>query len=90
LDKPTIDNAIEIEDDADAMTTWKLSQCPREYSREIVESVNAAQLAETHLPVAGGTLDQSAWWIELWLAFKSNVNRIEYERAEREKRRGRR
>lgn len=81
---------IEIEDDADAMTTWRLAECPRVFTRDIVEAVNAAQLAESHLPIAGGTLDQAAWWIELWMSLKNNINRIEYDRAERERNRGRR
>jgi hypothetical protein len=38
---------------------------------------------EHHLPVAGGLLDQSAWWFELRGLLKSEENRVQEEQAKR-------
>lgn len=90
VDMPSESNVIEIESSEDRSQFWKLTECPKRFTRDIVDAVNAAQLADSHLPVAGGTLDQSAWWIALWQTFRQSVNRIESESIEREQRRVRR
>lgn len=87
---PSETNVIEIELSEDRLQFWKLTDCPKRFTAEIVDAINAAQLADSHLPVAGGTLDQSAWWIALWQSFRQSVNRIETESIEREQRRVRR
>jgi hypothetical protein len=38
---------------------------------------------EHYLPVAGGLLDQSAWWFELRGLLKSEENRVQEEQAKR-------
>lgn len=38
------------------------------------------------LPVAGGLVDQSAWFIDVWQAMRSEHNRLEQEELERLKR----
>jgi hypothetical protein len=67
---------------------WTLAECPRRFVQEIVDEVNLAQLADNHLPATGGVLDQSAWWVELWLAFRSDCSQIDQDRIERERRHG--
>ena len=81
---PSESNALEIEDIEDPMTAWKLTQCPKRFTADVVEEVNLAQLADSHLPTAGGVLDQSAWWVECWLAFRSDSNQIESDKIRRE------
>jgi len=35
------------------------------------------------LPMAGGLLDQSAWFLDLWAAMTNEQNKIDAERMER-------
>lgn len=81
---PSESNALEIEDIGDPMTSWNLTQCPKRFTADVVEEVNLAQLADSHLPTTGGVLDQSAWWVECWLAFRSDSNQIESDKIRRE------
>ena len=81
---PSESNALEIEDINDPMAAWNLTQCPKRFTSDVVEEVNLAQLADSHLPTAGGVLDQSAWWVECWLAFRSDSNQIESDKIRRE------
>jgi len=83
-DKQTDVNCLEIADFEDVYSTWKLAECPRQYVADIVDAVNLSQLADSHLPTAGGVLDQSAWWVECWLAFRSDSNQIESDKIRRE------
>lgn len=76
---------IEIADASDAMQTWRLTTCPRKYVTEVVDAVNLAQLAESHLPVAGGVMEQCSWWVDLWMTFKGDMNQIEVDKSERER-----
>jgi hypothetical protein len=39
--------------------------------------------SEHHLPVAGGLLDQSAWWFELRQLLKAEENRVQDEQQKR-------
>ena len=87
IDKPTDLGSLEIQDVSDPSKTWSLTQCPRQFTAEIVDAVNLAQIAERHLPIAGGILDQSAWWVDCYMALKSDMNQIETDRLERERRR---
>lgn len=76
---------LEIADTDDAMTTWKLTECPRRFVADIVDAVNLAQLGESHLPVAGGVMEQCSWWVDLWMTLKSDMNQVEADKAERER-----
>jgi len=80
-------NCLEIADFEDEYSTWKLAECPRQYVADIVDAVNLSQLADSHLPVSGGMLDQSAWWLSCFMALKSDMNQIENDKIERERRR---
>lgn len=40
-------------------------------------------MADRHLPTAGGLLDQSAWFIDLWQTMNSEQALIDAERIER-------
>ena len=69
---------------------YVLEGCPKKAVQEIVTAVNLCGHADKgHLPVAGGILDQSAWFISFWERFSSEVARIDRERIEKQKRRGR-
>lgn len=62
-----------------------LSECPRTYvGNELTEAINVASLCgEGVLPVAGGLLDQSSWFLSLWQSLKSEESKIEAEQMER-------
>lgn len=78
---------MEITDLEDEYETWKLTECPRQYVADIVDAVNLAQLADSHLPVSGGVLEQSAWWVGCYMALRSDMNQIEADKIDRERRR---
>jgi hypothetical protein len=60
---------------------FRLEQCGRNYiGSEILQAINLAAMADRHLPQAGGVLDQSAWFIEVWNALTNEQNRIDAER----------
>ena len=65
---------------------YTIDQCPRQYvGNEMTEAVNIAGMCgDNRLPVAGGILDQSAWFMSLLGMLKSEENRIEIERIKRE------
>jgi hypothetical protein len=86
-DSPADGASIEIQDHDDPYKTWKLTECPRKFTQEIVDAVNMAQLAKHHLPSPGGLLDQSAWWMDCWMSLQSDLNQIEADKQERERRR---
>lgn len=63
-----------------------LAKCPRAYvDAGMTELVNLATLAlKGAYPVAGGTLDQSAWFIHAMQTLESDTNRIDNERHRRQ------
>lgn len=71
-------------DECDGNGSSLLSECPRKFvGQEMTEAINIAGLCGNGtLPVAGGLLNQSAWFLSLWQSLKSEVARIENERAE--------
>lgn len=50
---------------------------------ELIEDIQIVGASETHLPVAGGLLDQSAWWFELRNVLQSEERRIEEDKRRR-------
>jgi hypothetical protein len=62
-----------------------LQECPRRWiDQRIVEACNLAGIASKGLlPVSGGVLDQSAWFVSVWQMLESEQNRIDQERAKR-------
>ena len=61
-----------------------MTECPSKYiGRELIADIKVVTASEQHLPVAGGLLDQSAWWFELKTLLKSEENLIEAEKAKR-------
>lgn len=65
--------------------SWSLTECPRRFvGNAITETVNLISHAEKGvMPVAGGLLDQSAWFTEAWNRLTGEINRIDAERMER-------
>jgi len=63
---------------------WRLESCPREYlDSETWQAVMFAGDADRgHLPLPGGLLDQSAWFVELQRQLRSEVARVDAERME--------
>jgi hypothetical protein len=61
---------------------FKLKQCGRKYvDPYIVRAINMANNAERgFLPVAGGILDQSAWFVSLWSTLACEQSAINEER----------
>lgn len=46
----------------------------------MVESVRMFELADKgHLPIAGGLLDQSAWFVEAYRFYAADVDKIKAE-----------
>jgi hypothetical protein len=52
-------------------------------------AINVASYASKGvMPVAGGLLDQAAWFFDLWTTLESETNKIDSERLERFRRHG--
>ena len=63
---------------------YQVTECPSKYiGQELIQDIRIVTSTEQHLPVAGGLLDQSAWWFELKTLLKSEENVIENEKAKR-------
>lgn len=61
--------------------------CPRKYVRELNAVINLAAMADKGtLPIAGGILDQSAWFVDMWQLLGSEQNRIDSDRIDRARR----
>lgn len=63
----------------------QINECPRKYvGADVTEAVNVASLCSIGvLPSAGGLMDQSAWFVNLWQQLQSEQSAIEAEQAER-------
>ena len=63
---------------------FTVSECPAKFiGSELIQDIQVVSACEHHLPVAGGLLDQSAWWFELRQLLKSEENRIQDDQAKR-------
>ena len=73
----------EVCSECDGMGSVIISECPRKFvGHELTEAINMAELCGNGcLPVAGGLLDQSSWFLSVWQTLKSEIARIENERA---------
>ena len=62
-----------------------ISECPKtSVGHAITEAVNVAGLCGGGiLPIHGGLLDQSAWFVDLWQTLKGEEARIDAQKAER-------
>lgn len=64
---------------------FAVTQCPSKYiGQELISDIQIVSACEHHLPVAGGLLDQSAWWFELRSLLKSEEHLIQEEQARRQ------
>lgn len=62
-----------------------LNQCPSKFiGHELIADVQVVVSSEQHLPIAGGLLDQSAWWFELRELLRREENRIQNEKTNRQ------
>ena len=60
---------------------FELNQCPSKFiGQELISDIEIVVASKRHLPVAGGLLDQSAWWFELKQQLEREQNIIEAER----------
>lgn len=50
---------------------------------ELIRDIQVVMSSDQHLPVAGGLLDQSAWWFALREAMRHEEHRIDEEQAKR-------
>lgn len=64
---------------------FEVSQCPREFlGLDMIESINiAGSCSNGYMPVEGGLMDQSAWFISLWQALNSDQAKIQQEQIDR-------
>ena len=62
-----------------------VSGCSRDFvGPDMTQAINVAGLCEDGIfPTAGGLMDQSSWFIELWQQLRSDQNRIEADQRER-------
>ena len=62
-----------------------IRECPRRFvGNEITEAINVAGLCGNGiLPVAGGIMDQSAWFVALWQQLQSDQSEIDAEEMEK-------
>jgi len=49
----------------------------------LILDIGVVAACEHHLPVAGGLLDQSAWWFELRSLLKSEESKVQEEQMKR-------
>ena len=62
--------------------TYLVTECPSKFiGQSLLHDIAVITSSEHHLPVAGGILDQSAWWIELRQALRNEEALIESERG---------
>lgn len=55
---------------------FETSECPQQIARPMVAAVEMFDMADKgHLPVSGGVLDQSAWFIEAYRFYSADVER---------------
>lgn len=61
-----------------------IKECPSKYiGQELISDIQVVSASEQHLPVAGGLLDQSAWWFELRQLLRIEEHKITEEQMER-------
>lgn len=62
----------------------RLDGCPRSYiGSEMTNAINIATVCENGiLPITGGLLDQSGWFVDVMSVLRTEQNRIENERWE--------
>ena len=74
-------------EDCDGHGFIEIDGCPRKHAQEVASAVNLAAMAEKGMmPIAGGILDQSSWFIDLWQLLGSEKSRISSERIDRARR----
>lgn len=63
----------------------EIGGCPRTFiGRQLTKAINIASLCGNGvLPVHGGLMDQSAWFVSLWQALQAEQSQIDAEIAER-------
>ena len=63
---------------------YEIAECPSKYiGTELIDDIRIVTASEQHLPVAGGLLDQSAWWFELRQSLQAEERRIQDEKDRR-------
>lgn len=66
---------------------FTITECPAKFiGQELIQDIQIVTASEHHLPVAGGTLDQSAWWFELKETLRREENRVQDEQSKRRNR----
>lgn len=62
---------------------FEMDQCPRRFvGQEITEAINTASMCGNGtLPIAGGLMDQSAWFLSVWQELRNEETRIDNERS---------
>lgn len=66
---------------------YSVTQCPSEYiGPQMISDIRIVAASDTHLPVAGGLFDQSAYWFELRGLLKSEEDRVQADQWERKDR----
>jgi len=64
-----------------------LTECPSKFiGPELISDIQVVSASEHHLPVAGGLLDQTAWFFEVRSALKSEENKIQDDQLNRRNR----
>jgi hypothetical protein len=69
----------------DGMGRFELAECPRKFiGQDLTECINYASLASKGAwPVAGGILDQAAWFVALVQRLEADTSMIDTARMER-------
>ena len=63
---------------------FTVPQCPTKFiGDELIYDIHIIGSTDQHLPVAGGLLDQSAWWFELRSILKSEEHKVQEEQNKR-------
>lgn len=63
---------------------FEITECPSRFiGGELLADIQVVSASEHHLPVAGGLLDQAAWWFDLKQQLTAEENLIQAEQYER-------
>ena len=64
---------------------FTVSECPARFiGSELIQDIQVISSSEHHLPVAGGILDQSAWWFELKETLRREERRVQEDQQRRQ------
>lgn len=63
---------------------FTVTECPSRYiGQDLIDDIRIVAASDHHLPVAGGLLDQSAWWFSLRSLLQAEEQQVRDEQDRR-------